>query len=147
MLTKNEVIAMCDSSKLEEVGVCMVNRYMNMLEQIQVNMKLQRCVIETTSLWGIYKQFKGATKIASKVLRIVCLLNPHQMASSLLEPSFHGAHILKLFAPNPIVVKNPHLHVDVMKVEHNFGKKGQDKRDRIELWTLLDGSMPYFKGL
>lgn len=34
MLTKNEVIAMCDSSKLEEVGVCMVNRYMNMLEQI-----------------------------------------------------------------------------------------------------------------
>lgn len=34
ILTKNKVIAMCHSSKLEEVGVCMVNRYMNKLEQV-----------------------------------------------------------------------------------------------------------------
>lgn len=34
ILTKNKVIAMCHSSKLEEVGVCVVNRYMNKLEQV-----------------------------------------------------------------------------------------------------------------
>lgn len=72
-------------------------------------------------------------KIASKGLRIGCLPDPHRMVSLLLKPSFHGAHVLKLFAPNPIEVKDPHkLHVDVMNAKHNFGKK-KAKIEGIEL--------------
>lgn len=64
--------------------------------------------------------------------------------------SFSGPHAMKLFKLNPetITGSTPRkLYVDVVNAEQNFANRGQDKRDRLELWRLLDELRPYCQGL
>jgi hypothetical protein len=64
------------------------------------------------------------------------------------KPSFGGAHALKLFKENPLELQCPRkLYVDVINSEKNFSNLGQARRDRLDLWQMLDNLLPYFKGL
>lgn len=65
------------------------------------------------------------------------------------KPSFSGAHALKLFKSNSsdTSLVPCKLYMDVVNAERNFLRKGQAKRDHLELWSLLDNLRPYFSGL
>lgn len=57
---------------------------------------------------------------------------------------------MKLFKLNPETIIGStlrKLYVDVVNAEQNFANRGQDKRDRLELWRLLDELRPYCQGL
>ena len=51
--------------------------------------------------------------------------------------------------PNPNILGNPRrkLYVDIVNAENNTLSKGQTKRNRLELWHVLDALRPYFTGL
>lgn len=64
------------------------------------------------------------------------------------KPSFSGANAMKLFKNNPLEPQNPRkLYVDIINAEKNNMNKGLAKRDRFDLWQMLDGLRSYFSGL
>lgn len=66
------------------------------------------------------------------------------------KPSFSGTHAMKLFKLKPETLTGPtpqKLYIDVVNAEQNCANRGQDKRDRIELWKQLDELRPCLQGL
>lgn len=65
------------------------------------------------------------------------------------KPSFSGAHALKLFKEDPQSISVPpkKRFVDVVNAEKNNLRRGQAKRDKIEMWRALDAVRPYLTGL
>lgn len=65
------------------------------------------------------------------------------------KPSFSGVHAKKLFQENPTDSSAiPRLlYVDVVNAEKNFLRKGQAKKDHLQLWQMLEALLPYFEGL
>ena len=65
------------------------------------------------------------------------------------KPSFSGAHAHNFFKsiPSNMSLVPRKLYVDVVNSERNFLRKGQGKKDHLELWSLLDNLQPYFSGL
>jgi len=65
------------------------------------------------------------------------------------KPSFSGAHALKLFKEDPesTIAPPKKRYIDVVNAERNNLRRGQAKRDKIEMWQALDVVRPYFTGL
>ena len=84
MLSKGEVIAMCESSKLSTIGVRMAIYYLDQIgKSVGPNDILETCDrngITHAGYGAIYKKFKGAIQSVGKGLRIGCLPNPHTVS-------------------------------------------------------------------
>lgn len=84
MLSRQEVISMCESSKLSSVGIQMANQYLDRIgKSVGPNDILETCDrngITHAGYGAIYKKFKGAIKSVGKGLRIGCLPNPHTVS-------------------------------------------------------------------
>lgn len=65
------------------------------------------------------------------------------------KPSFSCAHALKLFKEDPdsTTVPSKKRYLDVVIAKRNNLRRGQAKREKIEMWQALDALRPYFTGL
>jgi hypothetical protein len=66
------------------------------------------------------------------------------------KPSFSGAHAMKLFKNHPSSVDQHiprKLYFDVVQAENNLFRGGEDRREKIELWSMLDDIRLYCQGL
>jgi len=65
------------------------------------------------------------------------------------KSSLCGAHELKFFKEDleSTVVAPKMRYIDVMNARRNNMRRGQTKRDKIEMWRALDVVCPYFTGL
>ena len=148
MLTQTEVIAMCETSKLNTVGIYMANHYFNKVQQklgpYEIQEVCDRNGITQDGWRHIFKKYKGAVRAAGQGLR-VSLPNPFQVATArsmlnlkLKEYVGEYSHIMDSIyvAPSKKTMDKNLVKVELNEFNSFFADVEQVQRTMVDLYNI-----------